>query len=57
MTRHRLNLLIAALAAVVVIYLHGRFVGDARWWNLLMAGLLLALLARYLWRGHRASQR
>lgn len=55
--RYRLNVLTAALLAVVVLYAKEWVIGDARWWNLVMAGLLLAVLAMYLWRDRSASRR
>ena len=55
--RHRLNVLTAALLAVVVLYAKEWAIGEARWWNLVMAALLLAVLAAYLWQDHRASPR
>jgi hypothetical protein len=50
------NVVIVVLAALVLVYAHERLIGDARWWNLVMAGLLLLVLARYLWLD-RASRR
>jgi hypothetical protein len=50
------HVLLAALAAVVVMYARDQVVGEARWWNLVMAARLLAVLARYLWQD-RPSRR
>jgi hypothetical protein len=46
---HRVSLLVAVLAALVVMSMRTWIVGDARWWNLAMAGLLLVVLGLYLW--------
>mgnify|MGYP000495356390 CR=1 FL=1 len=50
------QILAAALAAVVVMYAKDQVIGEARWWNLVMAALLLVVLVRYLWQD-RTSQR
>ena len=49
----RLTVVVALSSAAAIVILKQTYVGDARWWNLVMAVLLLGVLAVYL----RASQR
>jgi hypothetical protein len=44
----RLTLAIFVAAAVAVVVIKQTYVGEARWWNLFVAALLLGLLAAYL---------
>ncbi len=47
---------IVAIVAGVLTAVVRRFIfPDARWWNLMMAGLLLAWLAVYLWQEWRTK--
>lgn len=50
MDRHPRTLLIAFVIGVALAVLRVTVIGDARWWNLVMAGLLLAILGLYLLR-------
>lgn len=52
MSRNDLQLGLAIAGAVVLLTVKQAVVGDARWWNLVMAGLLTAVLIAYL-RGQR----
>jgi hypothetical protein len=56
MRTHHAQILVVVLFALMMMYAKVQVIGDARWWNLVMAGLLLGVLALYLWRD-RASQR
>ncbi len=47
--RDRVPVSVVVGVAIMVVLAKDALVGDARWWNLVMAGLLLVLLARYLW--------
>ena len=53
MTHLQRNIAIALAATVAVMYLKERYVGDARWWNLAMAGMLVVVLILYLRRERR----
>ncbi len=46
--------IITIVAGIMVLtWAKQALIGDARWWNLVMAGLLLVLLVLYLCDAHR----
>ncbi len=46
----RLLWVVAIASGLVVTVVRQLVFPDARWWNLVMAGLLLVVLAGYLWQ-------
>ena len=52
MLRERLLLLMAVLLGIALSLTRRMLVPDARWWNLVMAALLLGVLVLYLRRDH-----
>jgi hypothetical protein len=56
MSKIQVQLMVAVVVAVGVMYVQDQFVQDARWWNLVMAGLLLAMLGLYIYRERSVHQ-
>jgi hypothetical protein len=52
-TRSRVPLAVATLTCLVVVWLSLTVFADARWWNLVLAGLLLGAGGLLLRRHHR----
>jgi hypothetical protein len=51
-SRHLLLVGLALALSLVVLYTKDILIGDARWWNLTMAALLIAVLVRYVRAQH-----
>ena len=45
---------VAVILALGVVMARQLYFPDARWWNLVMAGLLLIALGMYLWNDYHA---
>ena len=56
MTHLQRNIAIALAATLALTYVKETYLGDPRWWNLVMAGMLVVVLILYLRRERRERE-